>query len=230
LREVGLFRQRAQRIDADHASAFIEQRTSAVAGVYGGGVLDESGAPQHLAVRHEAGHRPDGVGRVEDDVCQHSARDEVGAPRIADGGHLRRRLRVVVREHDGLAEEIGGSFDDRQILDGVGGDETRGNGGRLAGREERDVDRLGAFDHVVVGSDRSLVVDDEAGALVGLDLDADNTLADPILIERGGRRPPGYQTAPNPTSVAASRKIRTPRAIRRMRPPLTTLKARQCQS
>src|ERR1700674_3693750 len=48
---------------------------------------------------------------------------------------------------------------------------------------------------MVIGGDRALVIDDEAGALlgalIGLDLDADDAFADLVLVElRRGSRPP----------------------------------------
>ena len=169
-----------RRVDADDLSGRVERRAARVAGVDGGIDLHGVGHDLRVVVVHHA----DRTVQRGDDA---GGRRVVVAQRVADGhNRLADRERIRIGEFD-RNQPVGGiiQLDDRQIGGGVGAGDLRGV--HLAVRE-RDLDVLSTGDHVVVGHDVALLVDDRAGAgrraVLQRGLDRDHRLGD--LVRHGG--------------------------------------------
>ncbi len=139
-------------VDADHAALQVDQRSAAVARVDRRVGLDEVlvGGDADLAAAlgaDDAGGdgvvQAEGVAHGDDPV----ARLELVA--VAEA----RRLQLV--RIDVQRGEVGVRVDAEQLR------------GELAPVAERDLERVGVLDHVRVGDDRALLVDDHAAALAG---------------------------------------------------------------
>ncbi len=144
-------------VDADDFAVHVEQRAAGVAGIDGGVGLDEV-----LELSARAGL--DGAVLGGNDAGGDGLRQGEGA---ADGFNPVADLGLVgVAELDGGQRGIGVDLDDGEVGGLVGADHARrtsevlsvGIGGEL------DVDLVGLLDHVIVGDDVALGVDDEAGA------------------------------------------------------------------
>ena len=136
------------RVHPDHLALEVEQRAAGVAAVDRGVGLDE--------VDVRAGGDVAGHGR--DDAAGDGAAEAEG---VADGDHvLADAHRVAVAEHQ-LGQAGGVDLEQREVGLRVGADDL---GVELAVVGEADLHLFGVVDHVVVGDDVAVVLQDEARA------------------------------------------------------------------
>ena len=145
-----------RRVHADHFAAHVQQRAARVARVDGGvGLQHVDGAP--LADRERPLERADDADA--DGVRQ--------AERVADGHDPVARLHLRRVAELGLRQRVVGLFgqlDQRAVGQRVASHHARAIPDVVFLAVQRDLDLVGALDHVVVGEDEAFLGDDEAGA------------------------------------------------------------------
>jgi len=142
-------------VDADDFAVHVEQRASGIAGIDGSIRLEEV-----LELACNAGL--DGAVFGGDDAGGDSLSEGKGA---ADGFNPVPNLGLIGISHFyGWERGTAVDFDDREIRSFVGADDAGGTAEilrvRIAGKLDEDL--VGFFDHVVIGDDVALGVDDEA--------------------------------------------------------------------